>query len=70
MCMHGVHGMQQGFDDVAHMMIYFCSCTCLLLGGLALQGGNIQWGQTAGMAALPLAALPFAAGRAFHAHTV
>jgi len=41
-----------------------------LLGGLALQGGNIQWGQTAGIAALPLAALPFAAGRAFHAHTV
>ncbi len=70
MCMHGVHGMQQRFDDILHMMIYFCSCTCLLLGGLALQGGNIQWGQTAGMAALPLAALPFAAGRAFHAHTV
>ncbi len=36
MLVFSVCGLQQVFDDILRMIIYFCSYTGLLLGGLAL----------------------------------
>jgi hypothetical protein len=42
MLVFSVCGLQQGFDDILRMIIYFCSYTDLLLGGLPLQGSSIN----------------------------
>ncbi len=33
-------GLQQGSENILHMVMYFCSYTALLLGGLPLQGSS------------------------------
>jgi hypothetical protein len=53
MLVFSVCGLQQVFDDILRMIIYFCSYTGLLLGGLALHDTRVWLAQVHLLQCLP-----------------